>query len=289
MDLIDYYKTLGIDKKATQGAIKKAYRKLARKFHPDLNPNDEAAILSFQKINEANNVLSDPEKRKKYDQYGKDWEHAEEYEKSKRAQSTRQKGGGGAQNTEDFSDFFESMFGGDPRGGRQAMYRGEDIRATLALSFMDAYKTHKQTLKVNGKGIRITILAGIKNEQTIKLSGHGGAGLNGGPKGDLYITFSIGNHPDFKRLGNNLHTTLELDLYKAILGGDLTIDTLDGKVKLKVKPETQNGSQVKLKGKGFPVYKKEGVFGDLYVTYTVKIPTGLTNKQKELFTELSKL
>jgi len=290
MDFIDYYKTLEIDKKATQEDIKKAYRKLARKHHPDLNPNDKKAKLNFQRINEANNVLSNPKKRKKYDQYGKDWEHADEFEKAKHTQSSSQRGAGGAQGGGDFSDFFESMFGGAGRGGgQQVKFRGEDFQATLQLSLLDAYKTHKQTLNVNGKGIRITIPAGIENGQTIKIAGHGSAGLNGGPNGDLYITFSITNHPDFRRLGNNLYVTAELDVYKAILGGDLTIATLDGKVKLKVKPETQNGSQVKLKGKGFPVYKKEGGFGDLYVTYTVNIPTNLTSKQKELFTELSKI
>lgn len=289
MEFIDYYKTLGVDKKATQEEIKKAYRRLARKHHPDLNPNDEAAKVKFQRINEANAVLSDSEKRKKYDQYGKDWQNADAFEKAKRDQSTRQRGTGTSQGTDDFSDFFESMFGSASGRGSQVKYRGEDFRATLELSLLDAYKTHKQTLNVNGKSIRITIPAGIENGQTIKISGHGGEGLNGGPNGDLYITFAIGNHPKFRRLGNNLYAKSELDLYTAILGGELVFDTLDGKVKLKVKPESQNGHQVKLKGKGFPVYKKEGVFGDLYITYSIKIPTGLTEEQKELFTKLSKL
>jgi curved DNA-binding protein len=289
MDFIDYYQTLGLDKKAKQEDVKKAYRKLARKHHPDLNPNDKDAQANFQRINEANNVLSDPEKRKKYDQYGKEWEHAEEFEKAKRAQSSSSRGTRSSQSAGDFSDFFESMFGGGSQGGRQVKYRGEDFRASLELSLLDAYKTHKQTLNINGKSIRITIPAGIENGQTIKISGHGGAGLNSGPNGDLYITFVIGKHPNFRRLGNDLYASSELDLYKAVLGGELTIDTLDGKVKLKVKPETQNGSQVKLKGKGFPVYKKNGVFGDLYITYSIKIPTDLNDKQKELFTELSKI
>jgi len=289
MDFIDYYKTLGLDKKATLDDIKKAYRKLARKYHPDLNPDNADAKLSFQNINEANNVLSDPEKRKKYDQYGKDWQHAEEFEKARQNQSSGQGNTRTSQNTGDFSDFFESMFGGARRDRGQVRYRGEDFRASLELSLLDAYKTHKQTLNVNGKSIRITIPAGIENGQTIKIAKHGGAGLNGGPQGDLYITFSIGNHPEFRRLGNDLYASIELDLYKAILGGELTIDTLDGKVKLKVKSETQNGSKAKLKGKGFPVYKKDGLFGDLYVTYSIQIPTGLSDKQKELFTELSQL
>jgi curved DNA-binding protein len=295
MNFVDYYKILGVEKTATSKAIKDAYRKLARKYHPDLNPNDPNAKKNFQQINEANEVLSDPVKRKKYDQYGKDWQHAEQFENAKqyREQSSNSHGKGysGTQFEGDFSDFFESMFGGSSSAGRsrQVKYRGEDYNAELHLNMVDACKTHKQTLTVNGKNIRITIPAGIENGQTIKIAGHGGPGINGGPNGDLYIAFSIANHPKFKRLGNNLYTTIDLDLYLAVLGGEITIDTLDGKVKLKVKPETQNGSKIKLKDKGFPIYKNEGHFGDLYVTYAIKIPTNLTEKQKTLFDELSKL
>jgi curved DNA-binding protein len=294
MTFLDYYKILGIDKTATPKDIKSAYRKLARKFHPDLNPNDKNAKRNFQQINEANEVLSDPEKRKKYDQYGKDWQHAEEFEKAKQYQEQSSNSRGAryseTQSEGDFSDFFESMFGGAASAGRsrQVKFRGEDYNAELHLDLIDAYKTHKQTLTVNGENIRITIPAGIENGQTIKISGHGGPGRNGGPNGDLYITFSITNHPNIKRLGDNLYTTIDLDLYTALLGGEITMDTLNGKVKLKVNPETQNGSKIKLKGKGFPVYKNEGNFGDLYVTYAIKIPTNLTEKQKALFTELSK-
>jgi curved DNA-binding protein len=289
MDFIDYYKTLGIDKKATPEEVKKAYRKLARKHHPDLNPNNADAKLSFQKINEANNVLSDPEKRKKYDQYGKDWQHAEEFEKAKQNRSTGQRSTRTSQSGGDFSDFFESMFGGATRDRCQVRYRGEDYQASLQLSLLDAYKTQQQTLAVNGKSIRITIPAGIENGQTIRIKGHGGAGINGGPHGDLYITFSISEDKEFKRLGNDLYLPVELSLYTAVLGGKITINTMNGKVKLKVKQETQNGEKIRLKGKGFPIYKKENEFGDLYVSYQVKIPTGLNEQQKELFTELSKL
>ncbi len=294
MNFIDYYKILGIDKKATASDIKLAYRKLARKYHPDLNPNDADAKNNFQQINEANEVLSDPEKRKKYDKYGKDWQHAEQFENAKQYQESSdfsgQKNYSRTQSGRDFSDFFESMFGGSANAGRsrQVKFRGEDYNAQLQLNLTDAFKTHKQTLSVNGKNIRITIPAGIENGQTIKIAGHGGPGINGGPNGDLYITFSIANHPGIKRLGNDLYTDVDLDLYTAVLGGEITLDTLSGKVKLKVKPETQNGSKVKLKGKGFPVYKNDGQFGDLYVTYTVKIPTNLTERQKSLFAELSK-
>jgi curved DNA-binding protein len=295
MTFVDYYQVLGISKTATPKEIKNAYRKLARKHHPDLNPNDKDAKRNFQKINEANEVLSDPEKRKKYDQYGKDWQHAEEFEKAKQQQGQSSYSGGnrftGTQSEGDFSEFFASMFGGASGAGRsrQVKYRGEDFNAELQLDLLDAYKTHKQTLTVNGHKIRITIPAGIENGQTIKIPGHGGQGINGGPNGDLYIAFTIANHHDFKRLENNLYTTVHLDLYTAILGGEITIETLDGKVKLKVKPETQNGTKIKLKNKGFPVYKKEGQFGDLFITYSVKIPTNLTEKQKVLFKELSEL
>jgi curved DNA-binding protein len=295
MEFIDYYKVLGVDKNATQEDIKKAYRKLARKLHPDLNPNDKEAHKKFQQVNEANEVLSDPEKRKKYDQYGKDWQHAEQFEQGR--QSQRQSGGfrretfSGDFDESEFSDFFTSMFGDMGRRGfrqTQKKFRGEDYHAELQLSLTDIYKTHQQVLTVNGKNIRITIPAGVENGQQIKIKGYGGEGINGGPSGDLYVTFHIINNTKFKRNGNDLYTDVELDLYTAVLGGEITIDTLDGKVKLKVKPETQNDTKIRLKGKGFPVYKKEGDFGDLIVTFHVKIPTNLTPRQKELFEQLAK-
>lgn len=291
---IDYYKVLGVGKNATVNEIKSAYRKLARKLHPDLNPNDKDSKRKFQEINEANEVLSDPEKRKKYDQYGENWKHAEEYKNAGQYQEQPSGPGGQtftwSQGDAEFSDFFESLFGGlgGTGRGRQVKYRGEDYTAELHLDLMDACETHQQTLTVNGKKIRITMPAGVENDQTIKIAGHGGKGKNGGPNGDLYITFRVAGHPNFRRSGNNLYTTVDLDLYTAVLGGAITVDTLNGKVKLKVKPETQNGSKIKLKGKGFPVYKSKGEYGDLYITYMVKIPVNLTEKQRGLFSELSK-
>jgi curved DNA-binding protein len=295
MDYIDYYKILGVDKNATADEIKKAYRKLARKHHPDLNPNNPEASKLFQQINEANEVLSDPENRKKYDQYGKDWKHAEQFEQAKKQQRSSgeyQQGNpfGGSDNPfggdGDYSDFFSSMFG-NRGGGRQAKFKGQDFRASVQLSLTEAAKTHQRTFTVNGKNIRITVPAGMENGQEIKLSGHGAPGMNGGPNGDLYITFEIQNNTAFTRKGNDLYTNVTLDLYKAILGGEEFIDTLNGKVKMKVVPETQNGTKVRLKGKGFPVYKKEGEFGDLYVTYQIQLPTNLTEKEKELFVQLA--
>lgn len=297
MAFIDYYKTLGVDKNATDKDIKNAYRKLARKYHPDLNPNDETAHKKFQELNEANEVLSDPEKRKKYDKYGENWQHGEAYEQQARQQqqSRRQYNyggqGGGFEEFSgggDFSDFFQSMFGGQAGGGRQSRYRGQDYNAQLQLNLIDTLETHKQTLTVNGKNIRITIPAGIENGQTIKIAGHGEPGVNGGPAGDLFIKFSVTDDPRFKRQGSDLYKTIKLDLYTAILGGEITAETLTGKVKVKVSPETQNGTKVKLKGKGLPVYKKTDAHGDLYLTYDIQIPTNLTDKQKKLFEEIAK-
>jgi curved DNA-binding protein len=298
MAFIDYYKILEVDKKATEAEIKKAYRKLARKYHPDLNPNDKEAERKFKEINEANEVLSHAENRKKYDDYGENWQHAEEFEKSKQQrqyQGNGQQGGfggGGFSGGGDFSDFFESMFGGRASGGggrRGVQFKGQDFNAELHLELKDVYTTHKRTLTINGKNIRITIPAGVENGQQIKISGMGGEGSGGGPKGDLYITFTVANHTNFKLDKHNLYAIVDLDLYTALLGGEITADTFDGKVKLTVKPGTQNGTKVKLKGKGFPVYKKEGEFGDLYLTYQIQIPTNLSEKEKELFGELATL
>lgn len=316
MAYIDYYQVLGVNKKASQDEIKKAFRKLARKHHPDLNPNDPTAKDKFQAINEANEVLSDPEKRKKYDEYGEHWKHADEFEAQKQAryQNNRSDFGGfggsgfgtdqsgaywyssdgqefSGNHAGGFSDFFEEMFGYRASGGGSANagFRGQDYHANLNLSLREAAQTHKRVLAINGKNIRITIPAGVTNGQVIKLKGYGGEGMNGGPTGDLYLTFVIADDPAFKRLGNDLYVEVTIDLYTALLGGEQLIDTLEGKVRLKVKPETQTGTKVRLKGKGFPIYKKEGQAGDFIVTYHVKLPTNLTEQQKELFRKLQSM
>ncbi len=315
MAYIDYYQVLGVDKTASQDDIKKAYRKLARKFHPDLNPNDPTAKEKFQAINEANEVLSDPEKRKKYDEYGEHWKHADEFEAQKRAR--QQAGGAGfggfgsggfgtdgngtywyssdgqeftGSNAGGFSDFFEELFGHRGHGSRSwGGFRGQDYQAELELSLREAAQTHKQVLTVGDKQVRITIPAGVANGQVIKLKGYGAPGMNGGPAGDLYITFVIPDDPVFKRLGDDLYVDVNTDLYTALLGGEQLVSTLDGQVKLKVKPGTQNGTKVRLKGKGFPVYKKDGEAGDLIVTYHVVLPTNLTEQQKEMFRKIQSM
>ena len=176
--------------------------------------------------------------------------------------------------------------GGAAGGGRSAKFRGQDIAAELHLNLKQAYTPQQQVLAVGGRQIRVTIPAGVENGQTLMLAGLGGPGVNGGPAGDLYVTFAIDDDKKFRRSGADLYATVELDLYTAVLGGEVVVDTMDSSVKLKVAPETQNEAKVKLKGKGMPVFKKEGEFGDLYVTFKVKLPTNLTDKQKQLFAEL---
>ena len=267
--MIDYYKTLGVEKTATQDDIKKAYRKLARKYHPDMNPNDKTAEQKFKEINEANEVLSNPENRAKYDKYGENWKYGEEYEKAQQQQ--RSQGGFGG---------FEGY------GSASGKFKGQDIFADMSLPLREVATAQQRTFTVNGKNIRITVPAGVYEGLQIKLKGHGYEGYNGGPNGDLYITFHIEPDAQFERNGNDLKTTVNIDLYTAMLGGEVQIDTLSGKVKMKVAPETQNGTTVRLKGKGFPVYKQEGAFGDLFVTYQVQLPKNLTEQQKALFEQL---
>lgn len=291
MAFIDYYKILGISKDATQEDIKKAYRKLARKYHPDLNKDNPNAQEKFQEINEANEVLSNPEKRKRYDEYGENWKYAEELEKQKKRQTKEQSGTREGtfwysdDNTSGFSDFFEELFGNRYRNYNRAM-RGKDYESELHLTLRQAAEEQKQILNLNGKNIRITIPAGVADGQVIKLRGYGEPGKGDAPDGDLYITFRIKEDPTFKRIGNDLYTTTTIDLYTAVLGGEIILDTLNGKVKVKIKAGTQNNSKIRLKEKGFPIYKQSGKYGDLILSIQISIPTLLTERQKELFKQI---
>jgi curved DNA-binding protein len=287
MEFIDYYNVLGISRDASTEDIKKAYRKLARQYHPDTNP-DAQANKKFQQINEANEVLSDPEKRKKYDKYGKDWQHGDAYENARRQQphASQQYGDYSFEGMDDdhFSDFFTSMFGG--RGRSKTASRGQDTNASINLNLTDVFKKHQQTFNINNKNVRITIPEGVENGQVIKLKGYGNPGRNNGPAGDLFITFNITNNTPYKRTGSDLRLIKDIDLFTALLGGEITLETLHGTVKLKVSPETQNNTKIRLKGKGFPVYKSDGVYGDLFVTFNVKLPVNLTEKQKSLLKQI---
>lgn len=311
MAFIDYYKVLGLDRSATQVDIRKAYRRLAKQYHPDINANDPRAQERFQEINEANEVLSDPEKRKRYDEYGEHWTHAEEYEAQRR--QYEQQYGGGQQyggfggfggfsfggfgdftrsegNTGRFSDFFEQLFGGTGhRSTRQQPMRGTDYEAELHLTLRDAAETHKQVLSVNGKSIRVTIPAGVADGQRLKLRGHGGEAPQGGTRGDLYITFRIAPDNTFTRSGDDLYIRTALPLTTAVLGGEVNVPTLTGEVRMKVGAGTQPGGKMRLRGKGMPKYKKETERGDLIVTFDVHIPDTLTDEQRALYMRLQQL
>lgn len=295
MEFVDYYKVLGVSKTATDKEIKKSFRKLARKYHPDVNPNSEEAEKKFKQLNEANEVLSDKEKRAKYDKYGQNRANGDAYSQANSNQNQqyqyRNSNQGFHQN--DFSDFFSSMFSGQDFDHNQYSrqrnsFKGQDYQSELTIDLKETLASNKKTIAVNKKNIRFTIPTGIKDGQTIRIKGHGGEGENGGPKGDLHITFKINNNTPFKIENNNLHLFKKIDLYTAVLGGEIVVDTLDKKVKLKVKAGTQNNTQVKLSGKGLPEYKHPDKLGNLIITYQIETPTNLTEEQKRLFNELKK-
>ena len=295
MAFIDYYKVLGVERDASQEEIKKAYRKLAKKYHPDINRENPQAQERFQEINEANEVLGDAEKRRRYDEYGEHWKHSEEFE----AQQRNAHGfGGGAQefgfggfggfgdfgrsagNQSGFSDFFEQLFGGAYRRQQPA----DDLQATLQLTLAEAATTHKRILEINGEKIAITIPAGIADGQKIRVKGRGGKSSDGTRRGDLYITFSIEPDSRFTREGDDLYTTVVCDLYTLLLGGEAVVPTIAGSVKAKVKAGTQPGTKLRLRGKGMPHYRREGA-GDLIVEIKVVLPQ-LNAEQMEMVKKL---
>jgi curved DNA-binding protein len=304
MDYKDYYKILGVEKTATTEQIKKAYRKLARQYHPDVNPNDATAEQKFKEANEANEVLSDPEKRQKYDQLGADYQRYQQagagrgagaggggFDWSQYAQGGGGGGFGGQFEGDDFSDFFGSMFGGmGGAGGRSSRPgAGSDYQAELELTLQEAYEGGPRTITVNGKNLRITIQPGVADGQTIRLRDQGGPGRNGGPNGSLLITFRISPDARYARTGDDLTQDVPVPLYRALLGGEQTVETLGGPVKIKLKPETANGSRLRLRGKGFPVYREAGKHGDLYLRLNVQLPTNLTEEERTLIQQLAQL
>lgn len=306
MDYKDYYKTLELDKSATKDQIRKQYRKLARKYHPDVNPNDAEAERKFKEVNEAHEVLSDDDKRRKYDELGADWQRYQQagntgrggggFNWSQYAQQG-QGGFGGGENPfgdADFSDFFSSIFGGmggggASRGGSARAGAGQDYQAELELTLEEAYHGGPRTLTVNGKNLRITIQPGVEDGQTIRLRDQGGPGRNGGPNGSLYITFRIKPDPRYARTGSDVTMEVPVSVYKALLGGEQVVETLSGPVKINIKPETANGTRLRLRGKGFPVYRQAGQFGDLYLRLTITLPKHLTEEEKALFRQLADL
>jgi curved DNA-binding protein len=305
MEYKDYYKILGVEKTAGKEELKKQYRKLARKYHPDVNTTDKNAGLKFGEISEAYDVLSDDEKRRKYDAFGSDWEQYQKGEKSedfdwgKYARPGSPPGGGQAGNStqswEDLfgedsgsSEFFRTIFGRAFRGAEVAR-RGQDLSAELAISLEEAYSGGTRIITLGDRNIRLRLKPGIWDRQTIQIAGKGAPGANGGENGDLYITFLIRPHAEYRLEGTDLFKEMGLSIYLAMLGADFEIETISGKFELKIPPETKNGTVFRLKGKGFPVYGKPGKQGDLFLRVALRLPENLTAQEKRLFRELSAL
>lgn len=300
MNYKDYYKILGVEKSASQADIKKKFRKLAIKYHPDKNPDDSKAEAQFKEVNEAYEVLGDPDKRKKYDELGANWK---QYEHFQNAGGGYQGGGqrtyqytgdysdffGGSRGG-GFSDFFNSFFGGgfDSSGGQESPFGGRERRqsrpansqASLMLTFQEAFRGVAKVVELEGQKIRLNIKPGVKDGQKLKVSGKGRNG------GDLIITLKVMASAGYDINGLNLHKKVEVDLYTAVLGGKVEVDTPHGKTNLPIAKGTQNGKKLRLKGKGMPDYDRQGSFGDLIIEIQIAIPVNLSEKETKLFKEL---
>ncbi len=302
MEYKDYYKILGVEKSATPEDIKKAFRKLAVKYHPDKNKDDKKAEEKFKEVNEAYEVLSDPEKRKQNDAFGENWKYSQANGGIDGFVGAGQPGSGGNNrqgSPEEFADkygsegnfsaFFESLFGHRAGQGNRASRKGQDYQAEMLMNLEEAYHGTERLLNVNGQQLRIKLKPGIRHEQTIRLREKGGPGLGGGPNGDILITIKVEENSYFERKGDDLYVTLPVDIYTAVIGGKTTVKTLKGEIKLDIPPKTDSGKVLRLKGLGMPVYDKAGEYGNLYVKVELHLPSALSEKEMELFRQLAQL
>ncbi len=287
MEYKDYYKILGVDKSASAEDIKKAYRKLAVKYHPDKNKDDKKAEERFKEINEANEVLGDPEKRKQYDAFGENWKYAQAnggaggYRQGSPDEFADVFGSGG-----NFSDFFESLFG-QQAGRSRSPRKGQDYQAEMPITLEEAYTGTERLINVNGQALRIRLKPGIAHEQTIRLRQKGGPGMFGGSNGDVLITILIEENKQFERKGDDLYVKVPVDIYTAVLGGKTPVMTLKGEIKVDIPARTDTGKTLRLKGLGMPVYDRPGEYGNLYVVVELHLPTEITEKEMELFRQLA--
>ncbi len=317
MEYRDYYQTLGVDRDASEKEIKRAFRKLARQYHPDVTPGDAEAEERFKEINEAYEVLSDPEKRRKYDQLGsawRDWDRMGgrpgDFDWSQWATSAP--GGQGQRvyvrygTPEDlgdlfgegnpFSDFFSQIFGGMGGGAAPGGFqyqarpqRGRDYEQEVEISLQEAYRGTTRILQKDGRRLEVRIPPGAYTGTRVRMTGEGGAGTAGGEAGDLYLRVKVLPDPQFERRNDDLYVTAPVDLYTAVLGGKVQVPTLNGAVKLTIPAGTQNGRVFRLRGKGMPRLRQPDRHGDLYARVEVQLPTRLTPRQRELFEELRRI
>jgi curved DNA-binding protein len=310
MEYKDYYKILGVDRKASEKEIKKAYRKLARKYHPDVNPGDPSAEEHFKEINEAHEVLGDSEKRAKYDQLGSSWRQWQRQGAQPGGFDWSQwysQPGGGRVHVEyadlgdlfggggGFSDFFSAIFSGMGQRGSTAWRTqgqpyaapGQDYEQEVEISLEEAFSGTTRVLQKDGRRLEVKIPAGVETGSRVRMRGEGGTGMAGGSKGDLYLRVKVLPHHTFEREGNDLRSDVPVDLYTAVLGGEVRVPTLTGGAMLKIPPETQSGKIFRLKGQGMPQLKKPEKRGDLYAKVVVKVPEDLSQKERDLFKQLA--
>lgn len=304
MEYKDYYKVLDVDKKASQDDIKKAYRKLALKYHPDKNPDDKKAEEKFKEITEANEVLSDPEKRKQYDELGENWKYYQQqggqgqsggFDRAQWANAGRAYsssfnaedmfGGDGG----DFSDFFQSFFNSSGGQRQQRTYRGQDYQASLEITLEEAFHGVTRQLSLNGKQLNLKLKPGIADGQVLRLKGKGAMSPNGGEPGDLLLTIQIAPHARMERKGNDLYFDQPLDLYTAVLGGKTPVHTMDKTISMNIPAGTDSGKTFRLKGMGMPHYGQEQAHGDAYVRVQIQVPKQLSEEERALFTQLANL
>jgi len=315
MEYKDYYKILGVDRNASEKEIKKAYRRLARKYHPDVNPGDKEAEERFKEINEAQEVLTDPEKRRKYDQLGASWQQWQHMGRDPGgfdwSQWAARAPGGGRVHVEygdlgdlfggafggGVSDFFEAIFGGMGRQGPQAWTdtrqarprRGQDYEQPVEITLEEAFNGTRRVLDKDGHRIEVKIPPGVKTGSKVRIAGEGAPGIGGGATGDLYLKVTVLPHKVFERKGDDLYCEVPVDLYTAILGGETNVPTLKGTVSLKIPSETQGGRTFRLKGQGMPQLRDSNKRGDLYAKVKVVLPKDLSAKEKEFFRELAQM
>jgi curved DNA-binding protein len=308
MEYKDYYKILGVDRTAGEKDIRRAYRRLARMYHPDVNPGDKASQERFKEINEAHEVLSDPEKRSKYDRLGTSWQEWQKmgYDPSQfdwgqwfahPGEGVRMEyvdlgnlfGGGSP-----FSDFFRTIFGdiggsASWSGTRSRARQGQDYQEPVEIALEEALRGTTRIVSTAGHRLEVKIPPGVDNGSKVRIAGEGGPGQGGGSKGDLYLVIKVTPHSRFQRQGQDLQAEMPIDLYAAVLGGEVKVPTISGELMLKIPPETQGGKTFRLKGQGMPKLGTPKERGDLYVTVRVRLPQRLSPKERQLFEELAKL